>query len=66
MFFYLNLNKRVQSGILNKRLDFWDFIYLGEANFICYCTSSRENYFGSVGWQKNNNNSKFQGQHMQK
>ena len=36
---------------------------LGEGNLIFCCTGSRENYFGLVGRQ-NNNNLKFQGRHI--
>ena len=32
---------------------------LGEGNLIFCCTDSRENYFGSVGRQNNNNDPKF-------
>ena len=37
---------------------------LGDDNFIFCCTGSRDDYFGSVGWQNINNNLKFQGRHI--
>ena len=33
---------------------------IGLGNLIFCCTDSRQNYFGLVGWQNNNNNPKFQ------
>ena len=33
---------------------------LSKSNFIICCTSSRENYFGSIGGQNTSNNPKFQ------
>ena len=40
-----------------------ELVLLGKGKLIFCCTGSRENYFGSVGQQKNNNNPKFQGRH---
>ena len=37
---------------------------LGLGNLIFCCTDSRQNYFGLVGWQNNNNNPKFQDYHI--
>ena len=46
-------------------LIFTEFVLKGEGNLIFCCTGSRENYFGSVGRQNNNNtNPKFQGRHI--
>ena len=33
-------------------------------NLIFCCMGSRENYFGSVSWQNNDNNPKFQGRYI--
>ena len=47
----LEVEENGSGGCLKK---FW----LGEANLIFCCTGFRQNYFGSVGRQ-NNNNAKF-------
>ena len=40
-----------------------ELVLLGKGKLIFCCTGSRENYFGSVGQQKKNNNPKFQDRH---
>ena len=42
----------------------WEETEKSEGNSIFCCVGSRENYFGSVGQQDNNNNPTFLDRHM--
>ena len=55
----LKKNAQIKKKMPKQFISSW-----GEGNLIFCCMGSRENYFGSVGRQSNNNNPQFKVRHI--